>query len=247
MELVIVIDDDVDFLKGLRNHLTGRRMRVVATTSPRRGIELSRTGNPDLILLGLKLSGLNGLEVMKDLKSDEITKHIPVVMLVQNPKKEELLAGRQLGAFDFLVKPCDTETLLAKIDKGLAAAREREAAHEEHKVEPIKLTRSSGRALISFPGGINRQALQAVNGLFTPELRRELDEGIIIFDLRNQIEISTDQLKLVKNILDLLRGLITAVVAGKHYGQLLAENFDERTNLFMSAEELKQYLEMIEK
>ena len=70
-------------------------------------------GLPDLILLDLLLSGKDGREIVKYLKSQEETRHIPVIMLSAHPSAEE--TARLAGADDFVAKPFDIVVLLTRI------------------------------------------------------------------------------------------------------------------------------------
>jgi DNA-binding response OmpR family regulator len=70
-------------------------------------------GLPDLILIDVLLSGKDGREIVKSLKSQQETKQIPTIMFSAHPSAEETM--QQAGADDFLEKPFDIDVLLAKI------------------------------------------------------------------------------------------------------------------------------------
>lgn len=244
-ELIIIIDDDLEYVKGLHSHLSGKRMRVVATKSPRRGVDLALTFNPDLILLGLQIGQTDGRTVLQELRSDEITKDIPTVMIVSTSGTEGELQVGELGVVDFLMKPCTTVNLLNKIDDGLAIARELNVQRAFRKPEPVRLTHSANIIRISFPDGLGHSALQGIRSVITPRFARGMEEGIVIFDLRNLPDITHEQAVRFKTILELTEKLITITIAGRNYGLLLTEDLEERTNLFMSEEELRAYLTLI--
>jgi DNA-binding response OmpR family regulator len=110
---VLVVDDEPDMLECLQIIL-GEEGYSVATTEKAEDVEQLQDGClPDLILLDVLLSGKNGREMVKHLKSQEETRHIPVIMFSAHPSVEK--TARQAGAEDFVAKPFEIDELLAKI------------------------------------------------------------------------------------------------------------------------------------
>ena len=70
---------------------------------------------PDILLLDMLLSGKDGREITKQLKSQDSTKHIPIILFSAYPSVEE--DARRSGADDFIAKPFDIDVLLAKIEQ----------------------------------------------------------------------------------------------------------------------------------
>lgn len=109
----LVIDDDPDILDFLHTLLELEGYQVTVTT---RGDDLEmlrRESLPDLILLDVFLSGTDGREIVKELKQQEQTRAIPVIMFSARADVEAM--ARAAGADDFLVKPFNVDTLLTKI------------------------------------------------------------------------------------------------------------------------------------
>ncbi|HEU5229479.1 MAG TPA: response regulator [Ktedonobacteraceae bacterium] len=114
---ILVVDDDPDILEFLQVILEDEGY-VVATTDKGEYVEkLYNGGLPDLILLDVWLSGKDGRDIVKYLKNQEKTKHIPVIMFSAYPNAEETVL--QAGADDFLAKPFEIDVLLAKIKRYL--------------------------------------------------------------------------------------------------------------------------------
>jgi CheY-like chemotaxis protein len=84
------------------------------------GFELARQQQPDLIILDLHLPDISGLEVLKRLKSEPLTRDIPVVMLTADPGRSESERARALGASDYLGKPLDVISFVVAIARHLA-------------------------------------------------------------------------------------------------------------------------------
>lgn len=113
---IMVADDDPAILDALTLLLEDEGYNVVPTvdieTVPR--IQESK---PDVLLLDIWMSGINGGEICKILKKEIETASIPVIMISANRDTEEI--AREAGADDFLLKPFDIDDLLSKIKKHL--------------------------------------------------------------------------------------------------------------------------------
>jgi DNA-binding response OmpR family regulator len=110
---LLVVDDEPDILEFLQIILEEEGYAVVTSDKGEYLEQLHNGGLPHLILVDVLLSGKDGREIVKYLKSQEETKHIPVIMFSAHPSAEE--TARQAGAEDFLAKPFDIDSLLAKI------------------------------------------------------------------------------------------------------------------------------------
>jgi len=110
---LLVVDDEPDILEFLRVILEEEGYEVVTSVKGDYLEQLHNGGLPHLILLDVLLSGKDGREIVKYLKSQQETKHIPVIMFSAHPSAEQ--TSRRAGADDFLAKPFDIEVLLAKI------------------------------------------------------------------------------------------------------------------------------------
>jgi len=114
---ILVVDDDPDILEFLQVILEEEGYAVVTTDKGEYVEKLYNGGLPDLILLDVWLSGKDGRDIVKYLKSQEKTKHIPVIMFSAYPNAQEMVL--KAGADDFIAKPFEIEALLAKIARFL--------------------------------------------------------------------------------------------------------------------------------
>lgn len=114
---ILVVDDNLDILDSLRFVLEGEGYTVTTTEKGEYAENLpEKKGDlPKLIILDFLLSGKDGTVICKRLKSNAVTKHIPILMISAHPDAEKLIhAG---GADDFLAKPFDITNLLDKVEK----------------------------------------------------------------------------------------------------------------------------------
>lgn len=117
MAKILIIDDDHGIL-GAINAILNMENHQVATAENSKYLDsLDDKNTPDLIFLDLYVSGENGKQILKRIKTEEKTSKIPVIMLSAYPNVEaEIL---EAGADDFIAKPFDMDDLLGKVKKHL--------------------------------------------------------------------------------------------------------------------------------
>lgn len=115
MKTIYVIDDDEGILAGFEVLLADEGYKVVTSPNIQPLLRISKNECPDLILLDVLLSGADGRDVCRKLKSQELTKEIPIIMVSAHPKAG--METAQFGADDFIAKPFEMDDLLQKIKK----------------------------------------------------------------------------------------------------------------------------------
>jgi DNA-binding response OmpR family regulator len=120
---VLILDDDRTMLELLRVHLkaVGHVVRIAPDAAD--GIRAILSDPPELILSDIGMPYLDGIELLRALRSDPATRKIPVIFLTGRTDDDTLVKARQLGADDFLTKPIQVEDLLSSIDKVLKRSR----------------------------------------------------------------------------------------------------------------------------
>jgi len=93
----------------------------------------------DLVVLDLQMPGVDGIAVLRKIK--ELKPLIEVIMLTGHATVETAIEGMKLGAFDFLIKPTDTEELVEKINRAFGRKAEQDERIQEAEVERIVKTR----------------------------------------------------------------------------------------------------------
>ena len=112
---ILVVDDEQDLLDLITFNLARSHYRVLSARDGEQALNLARKEQPDLILLDLMLPGKTGQEVTVALRSDPVTRDIPVVMLTARTEESDIVVGLQLGADDYVTKPFEMDELLARI------------------------------------------------------------------------------------------------------------------------------------
>lgn len=112
---ILVIDDDESILDAVSMILEEEGYKVETIFKGEEAFRKVNTFRPDAIILDVLLSGKDGREICKDLKSDTGTQTIPIIMISAHPNAEK--SSRSCGADAFLAKPFDTEELLKTISQ----------------------------------------------------------------------------------------------------------------------------------
>lgn len=150
---ILLIDDSVADLQVLLEIIASRNYRLTVAFNGNDGYHKATLGQPDLILLDVRMPGMDGFATCRLLKANEETQHIPVIFLTAANDHEERLHGLTLGAVDYIAKPFVSEQeVLARIGIHLEIARRLGSldaavprAAEEDKNESVS---ASGRALV---------------------------------------------------------------------------------------------------
>jgi DNA-binding response OmpR family regulator len=117
---ILVIDDEPDITWSLKKILQGRGYQVITAENGIEGLEKASEEKPDLILLDIMMPRKNGYKVLRELKSDDQTREIPVIFLSVKSETSSLLEGKRLHATDYIIKPYKTEELIKYIKKYLS-------------------------------------------------------------------------------------------------------------------------------
>jgi DNA-binding NtrC family response regulator len=129
---VLLIDDEEGFVSALEKRLSIRDLNVLTAFDGKQGLAaLDRAPDVDVVLLDVKMPGMDGIATLREIKKAHPI--VEVIMLTGHATVESAIEGMKLGAYDYLMKPCDVEDLLKKV--GEAKAKKR--AHQEKILEAV--------------------------------------------------------------------------------------------------------------
>ena len=111
-EVILVIDDDAEFVQYLKLRLEGFGYRVVTASNGQEGLELAGEISPDLITLDIMMPGMDGWEICRRLHA---VTNAPILMVTAKSRVGDVVRGLELGADDYLVKPFNASELLARV------------------------------------------------------------------------------------------------------------------------------------
>ena len=114
-EAILLVEDEHDIQDLLKFNLERENFSVSTTDNGEDALAALKESRPDLILLDLMLPGISGLEVCRQLKAGEATRHIPILMLTAKDSEADIIAGLEMGASDYVTKPFSPKVLVARI------------------------------------------------------------------------------------------------------------------------------------
>ena len=110
---VLVVDDEAEFMETLVKRLRKRKLTVSGVTSGEAALEQLKETTFDIVVLDVKMPGMNGLDTLRELKKSYPL--VEVIMLTGHADMEAAIEGMDVGAFDYLMKPIEIDELLYKI------------------------------------------------------------------------------------------------------------------------------------
>lgn len=218
---ILIVEDEEDILELIQYNLSREGYRVSGVRDGEEALDLIRRSNPDLVVLDLMLPGLDGLEICRRLKADEITRAIPVIMVTAKGEESDVVLGLGIGADDYLPKPFSPRELVARAkavlrrgpvqeDRGAGERVVRDglivdAGRHELRVdgEPVTLTATEMRLLhflASHPGRV-----------FTRDhiLSRVIGEQAVVIDRNIDVHIGSIRRKIgpYRDLIETVRGV----------------------------------------
>ena len=137
--VILIIEDDVSILRGLKDNLTFEGYRVHTSTDGQEGLKLALEKHIDLLLLDIMLPGMNGYEICRRLKKEK--PQLPIIMITARGSEMDTVAGLDVGADDYISKPFGIPELLARVRAVL-----RRSTKDEEEIE----TYSFGNVSLDF-------------------------------------------------------------------------------------------------
>lgn len=131
---ILLVDDNADMRDYVRR-LLSQCYTVEVATDGLTALQRIRQQPPDLVLTDVMMPGLDGFELLRELRADPETQQIPIILLSARAGAESRLEGLAAGADDYLIKPFSARELLARVESSLKLAQVRQtASHQEQRL-----------------------------------------------------------------------------------------------------------------
>ncbi|SME87961.1 MULTISPECIES: response regulator [Desulfovibrio] len=137
---ILLIDDEHGFVDTMSKRLSKRSLTVHTAYNGQDGLEiLANNHSIDVVVLDVKMPGIGGIDVLKMIKTEHPL--VEVIMLTGHATVESAIDGMKNGAFDYMLKPCEMEELLAKIKDAYLKKQSQENKIYEARARHIELRR----------------------------------------------------------------------------------------------------------
>jgi len=173
---ILVVEDDADIAESLEYNLQRAGFRPVIAESGEKGLHLAldKRNRPKLIILDLMLPGMSGMELCRRIRRETTAADTPIIMLTAKSAEADRIAGLNIGADDYIVKPFSVKELIARVNAVLRRSEKEEtrvyrdkkltvdldAMRVECEGKPVQLTRKEFSLLEHLINNIGRVALR---------------------------------------------------------------------------------------
>jgi PAS domain S-box-containing protein len=135
---ILLADDNADMSDYVKRVLKAHWM-VEAVSDGRAALEAARAHVPDLVISDVMMPGLDGFELLRELRNDPLTRRVPVILLSARADEESRIEGLDAGADDYLSKPFSARELVARVGAHLKIARLRDEAEREVRASEARI------------------------------------------------------------------------------------------------------------
>ncbi len=138
---VLMVDDEVDFVETFSERLVMRNLEISKAFSAEEALQaLEKNHNLEVVILDVKMPGMDGIETLAEIKKKFPL--VEVIMLSGHSTVESAIDGMKKGAFDYLMKPCDMDQIIAKVTEAAAKKRQHEEKIIQARIKEITSRRA---------------------------------------------------------------------------------------------------------
>ena len=129
---VLLVDDEVPFVETLTRPLSKRGIDMVTAFSGQEALsELEKNSSIEIVVLDIKMPGMDGLRALEEIKREYPS--VKVILLTGHSTIDTAIKGMRSGAFDYLVKPCDIDRLISRMEEAVGRKIQRKEASFEQR------------------------------------------------------------------------------------------------------------------
>jgi DNA-binding NarL/FixJ family response regulator len=182
MKKILVIEDEPEMRRNISVLLRYAEFQPIAAENGRKGVEMARRENPDLILCDVMMPELDGYGVLQALQTDPLLARIPFIFLTAKGEKDDLRSGMNLGADDYLTKPVGNADLVRAIHVRLR--RSEQAGAREFKADfsspdpllKLGLTPRAAETLLWLAQGKTNSDIATILGITESTIKKHVQE-----------------------------------------------------------------------
>ena len=138
---VLMVDDEIEFVETFSERLVMRNLEISKAFSGEEALQILETNNNiEIVILDVKMPGMDGIETLTEIKKRYPL--VEVIMLSGHADVESAIDGMKQGAFDYLMKPCEIDQIIAKVTEAAAKKRQHEEKIIQARIKEITSRRT---------------------------------------------------------------------------------------------------------
>ena len=151
-EVILIVDDEQNYLDTITDTLEERNFKIIQALNGKMGIMVAQKFLPDIIITDWEMPEMNGIEMIQQLKANEQTANIPVIMCTGiMTTSQNLHVALGAGAYDYIRKPIDPIELVARINATLRLSNSYKKIHQQaEKLAESNATKDKFFSIIAF-------------------------------------------------------------------------------------------------
>lgn len=191
MKRILVIDDETKLRKQFVSLLSLEGYTVIEARNGREGVEIARKEVPDLIVCDITMPEMNGHRVLETLRAEARTAHLPFIFLTGWDEQEDVRAGMNLGADDYLTKPVNPSEFISSVAARLrrhaaTAPRAGRAEAKPEQLESLGLTPREAEILLWVSQGKTNPEIATILGIGLTTVKKHLEATFAKLGVENR-------------------------------------------------------------
>ena len=242
MKILVIEDDEI------QHELLGPIFKQIGVdgffcTTGEEGLEKLKTHFFDAVLLDLGLPGKNGIQVLKAIRDNVLTKELAVIVLTASKTRESLLQCMKYGISDYIGKPFQLQQFAQKIATLKRMLALKNTGGDKADAIRVIMERMPDVVKFTFGGSFNDESVRRFLATYTPAFKSLTKNDSILLNFAALPNMSDPQLRMYKLIADAIVPKKPVVVGGRSYGPLLGIFHDHEDRLFITEEDALEFLD----
>ncbi len=221
MEKILIIEDERLILESIAEYLQQEGYECMQASNGEDGIQIANHETPDLVVCDINMDGINGYEVLRNLRTNPQTSTIPFIFLSALTDKSDLRKGMILGADDYITKPFQPEDLLksvkTRLEKHLTVTKRMENLRDSialalpHELQTPLVTILGYAEMLSekFKGGDDDEALEFADAIQQAGVRlNRLIKNFISYEKLERMRTDSHSKELLKGVTGIIPDLV---------------------------------------
>ncbi len=238
---ILVIDDDTIQHEILAAIFKNIGIDGTYCDTGEAGLELIRSHFFDAVLLDMSLPGKSGVQILRAIRDNQMTRDLPVMVFTADKTKDTLLQCMKYGISDYIGKPFQLPHFGQKMANLKRMLQFKKETGERGTSAKVVMERIPGILKFTFGGAFNGEAIGKLGQLYTPSLKSLTKSEQILLNLSALPGLTADQITTFQKLIQIFLPKHPLVVAGRSYGPLINVMNDFESELFITEDDALEH------